>query len=84
MRTHILSHGLNGSYRELIPEPPRYIVLYEHQSKHDGLARIGIATADYNGVGWDACSEPGQPKIVQWLDPDTGRFTSKLKRGVNK
>lgn len=53
------------------PIPPFYHVLFAEQNNPDAR---GIAIARWNGIGWDICSYPGQPKIVQWYNAITGRF----------
>lgn len=49
---------------------PNYLVLYRHQ--HSNIHGIGFAEFRYGG--WSNCSEPGQPEILQWFDPQDGRF----------
>lgn len=54
----------------LTPNTGEYIVLFRFQNTHIE----GIGTAAFDGAGWHDCSEPGQPIIVQYFSPVSGRF----------
>lgn len=54
----------------LVPKSGEYIVLFRFQNTF----LEGIGTAAFDGTGWHDYSEPGQPTIIQYLSPVSGRF----------
>lgn len=55
-----------------------YVVLYRRQNSDI----YGVATAiwAYDGrPGWSNCSQPGQPEVIQWFDPDLGKFIDRAR-----
>lgn len=57
-----------------------FIVLVRRQSSLRARAPFCIATAEWNGLGWQNCSDSGQPLVVQWFDPDRCEFVNCTER----